>query len=109
MSPYVINVNPELAYVNPVWAGFGPDVESTTAGAGGGTNWDRVVDRTQDGLGVINGVLCTINPNRPGCNPNAPAAGGNNGGVVQDNVVPTWVWIMIGLFMLTLLVVLIKK
>lgn len=109
---YRIQLNPALADVNPVWASFGPDMEGSYPTSGGnadGTGWDRVIDRTQDGVDVVNSVWCLINPSRPGCNPNAASNNAANQSNPGTSSVPQWVWILVALVLIVLLVVLIKK
>lgn len=106
-----------LVGVNPIFTGgngpqygirFNPsDVTGSGSGGGaptGGTGWDRWNDRIQDGVGTVGDVLCLLNPDRPGCNPQA--AGTNPDGTQPT---PTWVWILVALVVVVLLITLLKK
>lgn len=66
---------------------------------------DWIFENGDDAINVIDSVLCTINPNRPGCRPQ-----GNGGAyVVQSPQNNTLLIIVILLVLLVILVLIFKK
>ena len=66
--------------------------------------WDWIAENGDDALGLVNGVLCTIKPDRPGC-PGSASPGG--GAYFRQN--NTALYILIAVVIVLAVVIIFKK
>ena len=97
--------NPSFIINDAFMQGFNSGTEQgLEEQAARGQAWEWVAENGDEALGLINGVLCTIKPNRPGCPGSIPPGG--NTFFRQDQ---TPLYILIAVVLILLLVLLFKK
>lgn len=75
----------------------------------GDTNWGNIGDAIGAGIGVVDDVICLIDPDRPGCpgDPNAAPDTIVNNYTTQS--VPEWLYAVLGLMVIVVFYLLLKK
>lgn len=97
--------NPSFIINDAFMEGFAAGAEQgLEQQASRGEAWEWVAENGDEALGLINGILCTIKPTRPGC-PGTIPPGGNS--FFQQDQTP--IYILIGVILILLLVIVFKK
>jgi hypothetical protein len=96
--------NPSFVHDDSFWGGFQSGAEQELAENRGANTWEWIANNGDDAIGLINGVLCTIKPERPGCPGSVPRGGG---AFIQQNNTP--LYLLIAIVLILVVVIIFKK
>jgi len=95
--------NPSFVYDDSFWSGFEDGAQQGLEQQSNGT-WEWIANNGDDAISLLNGVICTIKPDRPGCPGSVPPGGAPF--YRRDN---TPMYILIAIVVILALIIIFKK